>query len=231
MLRNIGYGFAILSLSAIVAFWPSYLARPFDTIDATTHVHAAAMASWCALLVAQPFLIRGGRTALHRALGKLSYVLAPLVVAAALRLVQVRIQALSADDVRGAARFFYLPLSATALFAVSYALAMAYRRRPALHARFIVGTALSFIDPVLARIIAAHFPAVSDSLYQPITFAVMDGLLAVGIWRDRRTAGATRAAFPVLLALFAIAQVLWFTLAPSQAWVRVVEHIGSLWLA
>ena len=102
MLRNIGYGFAILSLSAIVAFWPSYLARPFDTIDATTHVHAAAMASWCALLVAQPFLIRGGRTALHRALGKLSYVLAPLVVVAALRLVQVRIQALSADDVRGA---------------------------------------------------------------------------------------------------------------------------------
>jgi hypothetical protein len=230
VLPNVGYGFAILALAAIAAFWPSYLSRSFGTIDATTHAHAAVMAAWCALLVVQPFLIRGGRTALHRALGKLSYALAPLVVAAALRLTQVRIQALPADAVRDGAAFFYLPLSATALFGVSYALAMVFRRRPALHARFMVGTALSFVDPVLARIVASALPTLDGSLYQPITFAVMDGLLAVGIWRDRAATGATRAAFPVLLALFAIVELLWFTLAPSQAWMRLVERFGSLWV-
>src|SRR4051812_19027300 len=176
MLRGSIYGFAILSLAAVAAFWPSYLSKPFATIDGTTHVHAAAMTSWCALLVTQAFLIRTGKAGLHRTLGKLSYALAPFIVVAAFRLTQIRIRAVPADAVLEAARDFYLPLSATVLFAVSYALAMVFRRRAALHARFMVGTALSFIDPVLSRIMVFYVPAIGSSLYQPITFALGDGL-------------------------------------------------------
>jgi hypothetical protein len=228
--RNSGYVFAGLSIAAIAAFWPSYLSRPFATIDGTTHVHAAAMASWCALLVAQAFLIRAGKVRWHRAIGKLSYAVAPLIVVAALRLTQVRIQAVPAPELRDAARDFYLPLSATLLFAVSYALAMAFRHRAALHARFMIGTALSFIDPVGARIMIFHVRSIGAPLMQPITFGIIDAWLLFAIWRERR-ASRGRAAFPVLLAVFAVAHLLWFTLATSDAWVRVVERFGSLWLA
>jgi hypothetical protein len=33
----------------------------------------------------------------------------------------------------------------------------------------------------------------------------------------------------VLLAVFAVAHLLWFTLATSDAWARLVERFGSLW--
>src|SRR5262249_7407026 len=46
VLRNSGYGFGLLSIAAVAAFWPSYLSRSFATIDGTTHVHAAVMATW-----------------------------------------------------------------------------------------------------------------------------------------------------------------------------------------
>ena len=226
VLRNSGYGFALLSLSAVAAFWPGYLSRSFATIDGTTHVHAAVMASWCALLVAQPFLIRSGKVAWHRALGKLSYAIAPLVVIAALRLTQIRIRALPPEALRDVAHAFYLPVSGTLLFAASYALAIGFRRRPALHARFMVGTALSFIDPVFARIMAFYVEAIPPWLQQPITFGFTDAWLVVAIWRERRR-GHLGAAFPILLALFALAHLLWFTLARSSVWLHIVERVAA----
>ena len=56
------------------------------------------------------------------------------------------------------------------------------------------------------------------------------------IWQERRSrrggaASAASAAFPVLLGVFAVAHLLWFTLATSDAWVRVVARFGSLWFA
>jgi uncharacterized membrane protein YozB (DUF420 family) len=45
------------------------------------HLHAAAMASWLALLLAQAALIANGNRRLHRKLGMVSVVLAPIMVA------------------------------------------------------------------------------------------------------------------------------------------------------
>jgi hypothetical protein len=234
VLRNVGYGFGVLTVAAIAAFWPSYLSRPLQQIDGTTHLHAAVMASWCALLVAQALLIRARATAWHRALGKLSYAIAPLVVIVALRLTQIRIRAVPAGALSAAARDFYLPISAALVFGTSYALAMAYRRRPALHARFMVGTALTFIDPVLARILAFHVPAIPFSYQQPITFGLTDAWLLFAIWQERRAGrrpGIAGTAFPALLGMFAVIHALWFTLAPTGAWVQLIAWFGALGLA
>jgi hypothetical protein len=234
VVRYSGYGFAVLSLAAVAAFWPGYLSRPLATIDGTTHVHAAVMAAWCALLVAQPFLVRRGRVRVHRALGKLSYVLAPIIVVTALRLTQLLLQDQPLEALREGARYVYLPVSGALLFGASYALAMRFRRRSALHARFMVGTALSFVDPILSRIMAFDIPAIDARLYQPITFALTDVLLLVLIWRERRSgvvAGNAGAGFPVVLGLFAVAHLLWFTLATSDAWWHFVQRFAALRIA
>jgi len=85
---------ALLVLSliglTIAAFWPSYLSRPFAKIDGYTHAHATLGAIWLFLLLAQTFLIRTGKRDAHRALGKLSYLFAPLFFLSGLLLANFR---------------------------------------------------------------------------------------------------------------------------------------------
>jgi hypothetical protein len=214
MFRNSGPWCAGLLAAAVLAFWPSYLSRPFGPVDAYTHVHAVAMATWCVLLVVQPSLIRLGYRRLHRALGKVSFIVAPALVVVVFLLVHLRMQSLSRPEFDGAAFGFYLPLAFITLFAACYALAIRYRRRPAIHAAFMLGTGLSFIDPVLSRIIAFYGPPLAPDWYPLITFTTIDLLVAVIVYRARGPA------LPFLVGGFAVVELGWFVVARSDAWLK-----------
>jgi hypothetical protein len=122
--RNTGYFFLVLFGLALIAFWPMYLSRlPGRTIDAHTHVHAVVMTLWFGLLIAQPFLIKYGRLALHRTLGVLSLGLAPFIAASGVVMAHMAIER-DAAHLAQAAPSLYLSLAMTAWFAVSYGLAM-----------------------------------------------------------------------------------------------------------
>ncbi len=217
MFRTSGYFFAGLFGAALVAFWPSYLSK-LPAGDVYVHLHAVLMTLWCGLLIAQPLLIRGGRRPLHRALGRASYALVPPIVVASLLLANSRLRALDEEAFAREGRFVYLPLAAIALFLASYVLAMVYRRRPALHARYMIATGLTLIDPVVARLLFFYFPPLSHDLhYQAIGYGLTLLVLALLIWRERGER-AGRAAFPVAFALFALVYGLWFTLGQTPLW-------------
>jgi hypothetical protein len=61
--------FCGLLLLALIAFWPTYVSRPF-TADTHTHLHALTATLWMLMLVAQPLAIRTKRLTLHRRLGR-----------------------------------------------------------------------------------------------------------------------------------------------------------------
>ena len=123
-----GYWFAALLGLTVLAFWPSYFARLPGGPSTYMHAHAAVMLLWMLLLVIQPLLIRARRNDLHRRIGRVAFVLAPLAVATALLLSHSRIAPLGAAEFEEAAPFVYLPLQATALFALTAGLALLYRR-------------------------------------------------------------------------------------------------------
>lgn len=218
MFRDSGYYFVALLGAGVAAFWPKYISRPPDEIDAYTHVHAVAMVAWCSLLIAQPFLIRAQRRSVHRALGVLSYGLAPAVVVASVLLAHQRFRSMDEGTFAREARNLYLPLSALLLFSIAYACGILYRRRPELHARFMICTSLTMIDPVLGRILAFYFPPLPDYLYyQAVTYGSTDVILMTLAIRDRgRLQG--RSVFPLMLVLFMAAHALWFTWAQSAGW-------------
>jgi hypothetical protein len=60
LFANSGYLFLALAASALLAFWPRYIANPFGK-DFRFHIHAAAMGGWCTLLIAESLLIRVGQ--------------------------------------------------------------------------------------------------------------------------------------------------------------------------
>ena len=91
ILRNSVYFFGAPALFAIAAFWPSYPSRIAAVEELHVHAHGVVMASWLLMLIAQAFLIRTDRRPTHRPNGKVSYVLAPLVVLSPLSLMHLRL--------------------------------------------------------------------------------------------------------------------------------------------
>jgi hypothetical protein len=214
--------FAVLFLVAIVAFWPTYLSR-VASASGYTHLHALTASAWMLLLVAQPLAIRTRRIALHRTLGRTSYVIAPLVVISMVLLAHSKTHGAAREDLLGA----YLPLSLAALFALSYALAIATRRTMPLHARFMVCTAMTLIDPVFVRLLFWIY-ATPPFLYQWITFSLTDAVFAVFIWRERHSR-AGRAVFPVLLALFVLSQFIALSgLYQARVWEAFMRWFAAL---
>jgi hypothetical protein len=228
MFPRSGYYFAALLAVAVFAFWPSYFSRLPAGGTAYMRVHALLMAAWIVLLIAQPSLIRARRNDLHRRLGRISYVLVPLAVVAALLLAHSRFAPLDAAAFAANAAFLYLPLAATLLFGLTYALAVACRGSPALHARFMIGTSLTLIDPIVARILGHRLPPLPDDLLYPlIGYGITDAVLVALLLADRRSP-AGRAAFAAMLAVFGLVHVGFFTLAQTGTWLRFASAFRAL---
>lgn len=215
--------FALLMALAVVAFWPSYLYPKQVERDWHVHVHGISLFLWGAMLIVQPFLIRGGRLALHRRLGKLTYVLAPVIVVSTILLVHHR----AATELTPVLLYFlWIILGLTAVFAFCWAQAIRYRRTPALHARWMIGTGLTMIDPIMARILFNHF-GVEPPLLQVLTYALIDAIL-IALWlRDRRLGNGIRV-FPTMLAVFVAVEIPTFILPQLAGWKSFAQWFAAL---
>jgi hypothetical protein len=196
--------FAAFLALAVFAFWPTYWTQMRAT-SAYTHLHAVTAAAWMLLLVLQSWAIGAKRVALHRGFGKASYLLAPLVVLTILLLAHDRIVRAAPGEAYAIQTYIlYLQLSLALLFALCWGLAIATRRSVARHSRFMAGTALTLVDPVVIRLLFWADPTPAFN-YQWITFGLTDAALLVLIWLERNNR-AGRLVFPGLLAVFVLAQ-------------------------
>jgi hypothetical protein len=116
------------------------------------------------------------------------------------------------------ARNLYLPLSAILLFTIVYVCGVLYRHRPELHARFMICTSLTMVDPVVGRILAFYLPPLpADLYYQAVTYGSVD-LVLLGLAIKDRGQPQGRRVFLSMLASFVAAHVAWFTWAQSGGW-------------
>jgi hypothetical protein len=222
--RRAGYAFIVVFALALLAFWKSYVTRPSSFGDPYTHVHAALMVAWFAILIAQPFLIRREHRAAHRLLGRISFALVPLLAASILLLAHARIRAigpLGAD-----ARFFFLPFGMTVLLVVPWALAVKHRRTVALHARYMICTVFAVVDPVLGRILYFYFPPLPSQDHATLaSYLVTAGLLAALYTRERSPRPRP---FAVMLVLATVIYGVFATFARTDTWRVFVEWYGTL---
>ena len=151
--------FVAFSLAMLVAFWPSYFARLSSQPTYHPHAHGLTMTLWVLLLVAQAWLIAGGRRQTHRQMGLLSYALVPALVVAAFNFLHFRVRD-AADLGASGLLFVTLVVNALVAFLVLYGLAMWYRTQPALHARFMIASVFPLFTPVTDRLIGRYLPSI-----------------------------------------------------------------------
>ncbi|MDP3224861.1 MAG: hypothetical protein Q8M96_17135, partial [Rubrivivax sp.] len=63
---------ALLAGASVVAFWPSYLARPVSASSVLVHLHVALAVGWLMWVAAQATLARLRRLDAHRLMGRLA---------------------------------------------------------------------------------------------------------------------------------------------------------------
>lgn len=225
--------FAAFSAAALVAFWPSYFSRLAQQPTFHAHTHGLAMTAWCALLLAQGWLVRRGDRARHRRLGLLAYALIPVVAIATLAFVRFRMQGVALGSVE--LYFLALTINAVAAFVAISALAMYHRHVPATHARYMICTIFPLFTPVTDRLIGRHVPAlvplvprIDGTPILPVAgFLLADAILvALCIWDWR--GGRRSNAFAVALGILVLYHASVLTFHRLPAWRAFGEWFAGL---
>jgi hypothetical protein len=187
--RNSVFYFILIPVFAVLGFWITYFARPTGTVHPYEHVHGMAMFGWTLMLIVQSFLIRSSRRDIHRQVGKLSYLLAPIIVVSSILLsnYKLNVRGLTDDGV------YILSLQVFLLiqWIVPYTLAIKNRKRPDVHARWMICTVMSLLDPIFARVIFFNFleAPFSSGIFEYFTYSFVDLILVTLIiwdWKSER---------------------------------------------
>jgi hypothetical protein len=156
---------AILAF-AVLGFFPSYfgLLPTFPGVSSAIHFHAAAVVLWLLLVLAQAVLVRRGRAELHKRLGRLGFVMLPLVMLSFLL-------AMNDGQLRHKNPELLLATAFDGLLFLTFAgLGLLYRRRTPYHRGFMFLALLPFLNPSLGRLLLPQ-------LSLPVEFLAMVALL------------------------------------------------------
>jgi hypothetical protein len=238
--HNLGYWFILLGILAFIAFYASYISVIFQSTIPVFHIHFTLMSLWILMLIAQPFLIKYKKISAHRLLGKISYVLVPLVLLSAFLVIRFSyyrdLDQLHKDVTQGLSHFSEsqilqqvaewkgLPFIWFFWFILFYSLAVINRRKSAVHARFMLATALSLLGPIIDRIVFKIGNLTEHIRFELIAFLIADVVLSILLWNDYIKKRPTKTLRNALL-IYTIGQALYFTIPGTNAWKYFVTFV------
>jgi hypothetical protein len=218
MYSNAPFWFAGVLVLLIPGFWPTYFSPAAASATFGQHFHSVIMLGWILTLIVQPWLIRSGRRNIHRVIGRISFVWAPLVVISALYVVLDNLVGLPQPYPSIGLSFFWLGLASVPFYAMLYSLAIINRKDVQLHARFMAATALGFITPGLGRLLERvgeatgfSFLNFQTALWAP---AIVGGVM---IFHDATKGGRVRIPWVLATASWVVI-VLGFHFLPDFTW-------------
>jgi hypothetical protein len=224
--RRIFASVAILfPVLVLIGFAPTYYLKlafgspPLPSL--LVHVHGLAMSAWVGLFITQVYLISSKRIKLHQRLGIAGVILAVAVIV-------VGFMTGVASAARGASvpgvsplSFMIVPVGDVVIFAILFAGAVYYRKKPANHKRLMLLTVLNFLPPALGR-----FPFEFAGT-PPFFFGVPDLaailFLVFDTWKNRKLNKVFLAGAILLIASHPIRIIL----STSDAWMRLAEWLTS----
>lgn len=241
--RGIAYWFLLLVPLIGWGFYQSYFSVLFTPRASIIHIHFALMMVWAAMLITQPLLIRYKRLGVHRTIGKLSYVVMPLLLLTGFFLIRfvyyrdlnslslpasqersqlspVELSQRVADNVR--IIIFYL-----FWLGFFYFRAILNRRTTSIHARYMVAASLTMIGPTVDRIWFFSFGIENFFGVIPIeyfSFLLEDLILAGLLFYDYKKGKPTKTLWICLL-VYLVGQVLYFLAKGNAFWEAFVSFI------
>ena len=208
-----GYYFIGFALIVLLGFWNRYFSQLIaGTSDNANyfHFHGIMALLWIAILIVQPIFIRKKKFAAHRFIGKLSFIVMPLLIISLLMVTHYLANLSNVDPT-----FIDVTIGGnvgggTGIILLFYIIAIWKRHDVNIHARAMIATGIPFIDPALARFVLGFFPNIPLTFITPITFSVISILLITLIIVERKTKRA-RWVFPLCLCINIVFTALFYT--------------------
>jgi len=188
--RNTAIFMVVIIIGVQWGFYTSYTSHfpTFKHATPTIHVHGMLMMCWMLLLVVQPMLIHTGKANLHRAIGRVSWVLGPAIIVS-LYLIGKHGYWRGVGSIPEHQNLTFTALDSRGLFsfALFWALAMINRKNPAVHMRYMIATGLLAIGPGIGRGLATlGVPFETALTFTDITdLVIVGGLLLLDMERNK----------------------------------------------
>jgi hypothetical protein len=179
-----------LAIFTIVGFSRTYYFRFLTDLPPLTvlvHLHGLVFTAWLALFIAQTRLVAAHRVDLHMKLGMAGVAIALLIVVVGLATVAVK-----ANEPRIHAsgltptQFTVVGVTSLCMFAAFVALGLAFRRRAALHKRFMVLAMIAVLTPPSSRVLTMLGLREHWSYLVPIAPALFVAWCLIQDWRQHR---------------------------------------------
>jgi hypothetical protein len=240
--HNLGYWFLLWIVLVFGGFYTSYFSVFFQPRPTIIHIHFLLMALWILMLIAQPFLIKYKKLAIHRLLGKISYVLVPLVLFFSFLMIRLEyyghIEELSEGTSKGLNHFTSADILKKAAngpialiyfiwFALFYVLAIVNRHKSPVHARYMLATALTLLGPTVDRILAIEFHMTDIAGILPLyagSFLIADAILAFLLMKDYNNKKPIKT-LAICLIIYIVGQVLFFIVPNFDWWASAMAYI------
>ncbi len=226
--ENSGYYFIVLLALAIAGFWPSYFSKFFEGTGGFNlyfHVHAFLAILWIFMLIAQPILIRRREFAFHKRIGKLSYILVPLIFISIILLAHSTLK----GPIENVGFELWVPFKDLLIFAIGYGIAIKYRNTMAIHARGMIIAGIVLIEPAFARLVLyVFFP---DAGFDPSGYLIAISLvyiLLTGLIIVERNQKVGRWVFPLALGLYLFVHSVLIFQIRVPGWQEFAEWFAAL---
>ncbi|MCF8452257.1 MAG: hypothetical protein K9G42_03580 [Pedobacter sp.] len=229
--RKIFYGnaylyFILAAVVTIFAFFPSYFNRLTSTDDAH-HFHGITATLWLVLLIIQPFLYKTGNLRWHRMIGKISFVLVPLIIISALNMVQIMLINKASYPPNIPDRLAFIDFATLVQFLLFYLLAIYKRKEIQLHARYMVCTVLGPLIPALTRLLF-RFPGIDNfNKSLNISYIIIEIVLILLLLDDKRS-GKIPLPYVLAIILFIVQHLLMNFVAEWEWWIKLMETFALL---
>jgi hypothetical protein len=180
----------VLALFVFIGFSRTYYLRFLSDLPplvTLVQLHGLVFTGWLLLFVVQTRLIAADRADLHMRLGIAGVLLAACVVALgyATAFHTAAVPRMRASGLTPS-QFSIVALTSITLFALFVSLAVAFRRRAALHKRFMVLAMIAVLGPAIGRLVALFDLSTFNYLLNPGVVAVFVGWCLVQDWRRHR---------------------------------------------
>jgi hypothetical protein len=218
--------FGVLALVSLSGFLQTYLVHfpTFESIPPGVHMHFVLFLLWIAMILYQPTLIKKRKLARHKSIGKLSYLLVPLMLVTIWMMIFHVIQKYGNVDEEKVMISTTGSLLDSLSFTICYLISMRNKSKTPVHVAFLIGACLIVFNPGIGRLIAQ---SVSNDL-AILVMILLPILIPLGILLyEKIRLGRKALKSPYLLfMLIWVIEVLAFILLPQQTFWR--DFVKSL---
>jgi hypothetical protein len=174
---NLSWWLLLLIPVTFLGFYPSYFSKLVEPMNSIYHIHALFMVLWVMMAISQPFLIHYKKIKTHKLIGKISYVIMPLVFITGYLVIHhtysIYIIEKTADAANGISDLSEIEIKSNAAtnsilgfvyyvwLVLFYFLAIVNRKKLLFHATYMFAAILTILGPTVDRLLYHVFKSLN----------------------------------------------------------------------